>query len=71
MSVPVVRKDAKNILRKIRKDNGLTIVELAHLMNLGSSAALSNIEYGTNNFTLEKAFLAADALNVSVNVFLQ
>jgi len=27
-------------------------------------------EYGTNKFTLKKAFSAADALNVSANVFL-
>lgn len=71
MNVPVVKKDANLVLRDIRKKKHLTLAELGKSMNLRSGQALANIEYGTNKLTLEKAFLAADALGVSVNVFLQ
>ena len=71
MNVPVVKKDANLVLRDIRKKKHLTLAELGHSMNLRSGQALANIEYGTNKLTLEKAFLAANALGVSVNVFLQ
>jgi len=70
MKVPAVRQGANKELRKQRIKARMSQAELASLMELGSAQSISNIEYGSNKFTLEKAFKAAAALNVNVNVFL-
>ena len=65
-----VAKNANLILRNLRLSKGWTQVELAKRMGLKTSQHLANIEYGTNRLTLEIAFNAANALSVSVDVFL-
>lgn len=62
--------DAHNILRNERKKAGITQVELANRMGLRTSQQIWNIENARNRLTLELAISAANALNISINVFL-
>lgn len=62
--------NAHNILREERKKAGITQVELANRMGLRTSQQIWNIENAKNRLTLELAINAANALNISINVFL-
>ena len=62
--------NANVILRDQRKKAGITQVELAKRMGLNTSQQLWNIENAKNHLTLELAIKAANALNISIDVFL-
>lgn len=64
-----VKPNAYLILKKLRKDRGLTGAELARRMDLGTPQHYWNIENNKNRLTLEYAYAAAKALNVSVKKF--
>jgi transcriptional regulator with XRE-family HTH domain len=65
-----VAPNANIVLRSLRIGKGWSQVELAKRMGFKTPQHLANIEYGTNRFTLEIAFLAASALKVDASVFL-
>ncbi|KAF0340619.1 helix-turn-helix domain-containing protein [Pediococcus acidilactici] len=68
--LPKIREDAGLILKKYRKERGLSQTALAIKMNLHSPQHLWNIENEKNPLTIDRIELASKALGVSPNVFL-
>lgn len=52
-------------IREIRKRNGLTQDELAHLLGYSDKSMIAHIENGDNEMTYEKMLLLVDKLHIS------
>lgn len=62
--------DAYEILRKERKNAGMTQVALAKKMGFKTSQQIWNLENEKNRLTLEIAIKAANALGLPLDIFL-